>query len=107
MMAEKEMLSVDQTCPCRKSVVILSDFLVKPVILAVKLLVGAAGYMVTLDYKDLLAASDVFSVLGIFFHKDIKVLISVLNIVLNIVQHPKTLPSPDTCGGGGEVCPTG
>jgi hypothetical protein len=66
--------------------------MVEPVILAVNLLAGAAGNMVSLDYEGLLAASDVFSVMGIPFYIDIKVLVSVL-FILNIVQHPKN-PSP-------------
>ena len=65
--------------------------MVKPVILAVNLLAGAAGNMVSLDYEGLLAASDVFTVLGIPFNIDIEVRVSVL-FILNIVQHAKTLP---------------
>jgi hypothetical protein len=87
----KEMLIADQTCPCHKSVISLPDFMVEPVILAVNLLAGAAGNMVTLDYEGLLAASDVLTVLGIPFNIDIEVCVSVL-FILNIVQHPKTLP---------------
>jgi hypothetical protein len=39
---------------------------------------------------------------------NIEVLVRVL-FILNNVQHPKkkNLLSPDTCGGGGEVCPAG
>ena len=62
--AVKKMLSADQTCPCRKSVVILPDFIVEPLCLALNLL------EVMLDYEGLLAASDVFSVLGNPFNVD-------------------------------------
>jgi hypothetical protein len=83
-----DILGATETCPCRKSVIVLPDFMVEPVVLAVNLLVGAAGNMVTLDYEGLLAASDVFSVLGVPFNIDIEVLVSIL-FILNISNSQK------------------
>jgi hypothetical protein len=76
----KEMLSADETCPCRKSVIILANFTVEPVCLALNLLEEAAGKEVILEYECLLPAGPVLSVLGINFtlgSNDIQVLASV------------------------------
>jgi hypothetical protein len=67
---------------CTKAVVILPDFTVESVILALNLLVEAAGKEVMQDYECLLPAGPVLTVLGISFtigSNDIQVLASRVN----------------------------
>jgi hypothetical protein len=95
----KEMFDATDTCPYTKRVIMLPDFKVELVGIALSLLEEAAGKEVMLDYEGLLPAGPVLTVLNVAFKIDIKVL----------VQHcsniQKPLPGPGTRGGGGEVCP--
>ena len=63
----KEMLAATDTCPCTKPVIIMPDFKVEPVCLALSLLEEAAGKEVTLEYEGLLPAGPVLTVLGVIF----------------------------------------
>ena len=90
----RDLLSTD-ACLCTNPVLILPDFMVKVVRLAVNLMVKAAGKEVMLEYQSLQPAGPVFLVLGINFTCGYEVQSSAPAQVANVTYVDPPIPTAD------------